>query len=47
MLKHMYRMLTALSLPAFATFSTAQTPGSAQTAVLKPVNQPVRKIFRL
>lgn len=32
-------MLIALSLAAFATFSTAQTPGSAQTAVLASVHQ--------
>jgi ketosteroid isomerase-like protein len=32
-------MVLALSLAAFATFSTAQTPGSAQTAVLAAVNQ--------
>jgi ketosteroid isomerase-like protein len=35
----MYRLLTALSLAALATLSTAQTPGSAQTAVLAPVHQ--------
>jgi hypothetical protein len=32
-------MLIALSLAAFATFSTAQTPGSAENAALAPVNQ--------
>jgi hypothetical protein len=32
-------MLIALSLASFATFSVAQTPGSAQTAVLATVNQ--------
>jgi hypothetical protein len=35
----MYRMLIALSLAAFGTSSTAQTPGSAQTAVLATVHQ--------
>jgi hypothetical protein len=35
----MYRLLIALSLAAFATLSTAQTPGSAQTAVLAPAHQ--------
>lgn len=38
-LKPMYKILLALSLTAFATFSTAQTPGSAQTAVLATVHQ--------
>jgi hypothetical protein len=35
----MHRLLIALSLAALATFTTAQTPGSGQTAVLAPVNQ--------
>ena len=35
----MHRMLIALSLAVLATFSTAQTSGSAQTAVLAPINQ--------
>jgi hypothetical protein len=35
----MCRLLIALSLAAFATLSTAQTLGSAQTAVLAPVHQ--------
>jgi hypothetical protein len=35
----MHRMLIALSLAVFATFSMAQTSGSAQTAVLVPINQ--------
>jgi len=35
----MHRMLIALSLAVFATFSMAQTSGSAQTAVLAPINQ--------
>ena len=35
----MHRMLLVLLLAVFATFSAAQTPGSAQTAVLAPVNQ--------
>jgi hypothetical protein len=35
----MYSTLVALSLAALATFSTAQTSGSAQTAVLATVNQ--------
>ena len=38
-LRPMRRMLAALSLFAKATFSTAQTTGSAQTAVLATVNQ--------
>lgn len=38
-LAQMHRLLLALSVAAFATFSHAQTPGSAQTAVLAPVNQ--------
>ena len=38
-LTHMYRRLLALLLAAFTTFSTAQTPESAQTAVLASVNQ--------
>jgi hypothetical protein len=38
-LKRMYRMLIALALAGFATHSTAQTPGSAQTAVLATVHQ--------
>ena len=38
-LRPMRRMLAALSLVALATFSTAQTSGSAQTAVLATVNQ--------
>ena len=35
----MHKLLLALSLAAFATFSAAQTPGSAETAVLAPVRQ--------
>jgi ketosteroid isomerase-like protein len=35
----MNRMLIALSLAVLATFSVAQTSGSAQTAVLAPINQ--------
>jgi hypothetical protein len=35
----MNRILIALSLAVFATFSMAQTSGSAQTAVLTPINQ--------
>jgi hypothetical protein len=35
----MHRMLIALSLAVLATFSMAQTSGSAQTAVLVPINQ--------
>ena len=38
-LRPMYSTLVALSLAALATFSTAQTSGSAQTAVLATVNQ--------
>jgi hypothetical protein len=35
----MHRMLIALSLALLAAFSTAQTSGSEQTAVLAPINQ--------
>jgi hypothetical protein len=35
----MHRMIIALSLAVFAMFSVAQTSGSAQTAVLAPINQ--------
>jgi hypothetical protein len=35
----MYRISIALSMAALATFSTGQTPGSAQTAVLATVRQ--------
>ena len=35
----MHRMLIALSLAVLATFSMAQTSGSAQTAVLASINQ--------
>jgi hypothetical protein len=35
----MHSMVVALSLTIFATFSMAQTSGSAQTAVLAPINQ--------
>ncbi len=35
----MHRLLIALSLTGFATLSTSQTPGSAQTAVLATVNR--------
>ena len=35
----MHRMLIALSLAVLATFSMAQTSGSAQTAVLTSINQ--------
>jgi hypothetical protein len=38
-LGRMYRMLAALSLAALASFSTAQTPGTAQTAALATVHQ--------
>jgi len=35
----MNRMVVVLSLTIFAAFSMAQTTGSAQTAVLAPINQ--------
>ncbi|MGZ6338626.1 MAG: hypothetical protein ACXWSL_21860 [Bdellovibrionota bacterium] len=35
----MKRMLIPLTLATFAAYSTAQAPGSAQTAVLAPVHQ--------
>jgi len=35
----MHRMVVVLSLTIFAAFSMAQTTGSAQTAVLAPINQ--------
>ena len=35
----MHKLLLVLSLATFATISAAQTPGSAQTAVLAQINQ--------
>jgi hypothetical protein len=35
----MHRMLIAISLAVFASFSMAQASGSAQTGVLAPINQ--------
>src|SRR5258706_12080569 len=38
-LKHMHKLLPVLALATFATISAAQTPGSAETAVLTPIRQ--------
>jgi len=35
----MHKLLLALALSTFATISAAQTPGSAETAVLAPIRQ--------